>query len=160
MKSRKPAARGTAKKATVPAKKVAAKGSAKSQGSPAERRKAPRRPILESFALFIVIPSKGFHRLKVHDVSEHGLGFDVDAEGEDPGTHPLAQGDRIEVHFYVNPSLYLPLGFQVLRIEDREGVRRVGGEIEGKKSKEYAAFLLFLKMLDQLRDAGRLASGG
>lgn len=125
----------------------------------AEKRKTPRRPILDSFSLFIVIPKKGMHRLKVYDVSEQGLGFDYDAEGEDVAEFPAAAGESLDVHFYLNQSLFLPLSLKITRIEQKDLVRRVGAELTDKNSKETRAFVSFVQMLDSVIETAQLASG-
>ncbi len=132
----------------------------KKQPQGAERRKSPRRPIVETFSLFVVVPRKGDFRLKLHDASDHGIGFDVDMEGEEIGEEnfPLQPGESLDVQFYLNPSLFLPLQVKITRIEKREGVRRVGGEIQNIKSKEYKAFLAFINMLDSLLETAQFTS--
>jgi len=122
----------------------------------AERRRTPRRPVLDSFSLFVVIPKKGIHRLQVHDLSDHGMCFDLETEGEAAEDFPIATGESIDLRFYLNQSLYLPLSFDVVRVEDKKLVRRVGAEFADKKSKNYQAFLSFLQMLDTIIDSVRL----
>ena len=127
-------------------------------GGGIERRRTRRRPILSTFSLFCVVPSKGFHRLQVHDVSDHGIGFDFDAEGEDAKSFPLAAGEQLEVHFYLNQSLYLPLTVRIMRIEETSSkVRRLGAEFN-QKDKGFQAFAAFLKMLDTLADVAQIQS--
>ena len=132
----------------------------KKQAQGAERRKSTRRPIVDTFSLFVVVPRKGDFRLKLHDASDHGIGFDVDMEGETVGEEifPLETGDLLNVHFYLNPSLFLPLQIRIMRIEKREGIRRIGGELQERKSKEYAAFKAFIQMLDSLLETAHFAS--
>ncbi len=120
-----------------------------------ERRRTQRRPILDTFSMFCVVPKKGLYRLKVHDVSEHGIGFDVDLEG-DEAPISLKGGEALEVHFYLNQSLYLPLSVKVARIEDGGGIRRVGAEFN-QKDAGYHAFAAFLKMLDAIGDVAKIA---
>jgi hypothetical protein len=135
--------------------KAAGKGAAKSGGDSVpgiERRKARRRPILETFSVFAVVPKKGPHRVPIHDVSDLGVGFDLDTEGELPEEFPLAQGEKLEIHFYLNQSLYLPLEVDIVRLERAGGVRKVGASICDKSTRPYKAFLAFLAMLDALSD--------
>lgn len=130
------------------------------QGGGADRRRARRRPILESFSLFIVVPKKGVHRLSVHDLSEVGMGFDLDTEGESVADFPLKTGDLIEVRFYLNQSLYLPLALEVARVDERAGVRKVGAAFKDPKDPSYQGYLAFLKMLDGIVDLVRLENSG
>jgi c-di-GMP-binding flagellar brake protein YcgR len=123
-----------------------------------ERRKTKRTDILDTFSLFVSIPQKGPHRLKVHDISEGGMGFDFDIEDE-IGTHdvPVESGASLSVYLYLNQSLHIPLAVKVRRVTEGGGVRRVGAEFAEPKSKGYAALLAFLKMLDAVGEAGTIA---
>jgi hypothetical protein len=78
------------------------------------------------------------------------MSLDVDIEGEDLKAVPLTQGERLEVHFYLNQSLYLPLQMQLVRITEARGVRQVGAQFADEKSAGYQAFIAFLKMLELL----------
>lgn len=115
-----------------------------------ERRKAIRRPILSTFSVFIAIPKKGLHRLQVHDMSELGIGFDLDVEGEELSAFPVKEGDPIEFRLYLNNTLFLPLTVQVKRVEEYHAKRRVGAEFQKQSSTGYKAFLSFLKMIDEI----------
>jgi hypothetical protein len=141
------------------ASKKAPEGPAKSEvGKIAgkERRRAVRRPLLESFSLFVVIPKKGGYRLKVHDVSDHGLGFDLDTEGESASDFPTAVGDRYALRFYLNQTLYIPLQVALVRVDPQPRQRRVGVEIVDRATAGYQAYLAFLRMLDALHEGGRM----
>ena len=118
-----------------------------------ERRRTNRRPILSTFSLFIVVPKKGFHRLMVHDVSELGIGFDADTEGEEAEGFPLKEGEKLEVRFYLNQSLYLPLEIRIVRLETRNHIRRIGAEFDSN-DKNYNAFKSFVEMLDAIEEVG------
>lgn len=121
-----------------------------------ERRKARRRPVLESFLVSVVLPSQGFHRLKIHDLSEGGLRFDAEVEGQADTFVPIKQGEKLEIQLYLNQSLFLPIPIKVVRIENGEIVRRVGAEILETNSPEYKAYLQFIKLIDSIVDTGRL----
>ncbi|MGZ3698067.1 MAG: PilZ domain-containing protein [Bdellovibrionota bacterium] len=125
-------------------------------GGGAERRRAKRRPILHSFSVFVVVPKKGVHRLQVHDLSDLGMGFDVDMEGDATADYPIKQGDEIDVRFYLNQSLFIPLSVTVARLETKGDVRRIGAEFGDKKAPNYQAFLAFLTMLDSIADVVQL----
>ena len=121
-----------------------------------EKRKAKRRVMLDSFSFFVVVPKKGTHRLKVEDLSELGLGFCIDESGEAHTDFPVKSGDQLEVNLYLNQSLYLPLRAKVVRVEDRNAVRRVGAELSEKDSGAQKALSHFVSFLDQLIDAAHL----
>lgn len=118
-----------------------------------ERRRTKRRPILSTFSLFIVVPQKGFHRLMVHDVSEMGIGFDADTEGEGTDDFPLKEGEKLDVRFYLNQSLYLPLAIRIVRLETKNNIRRIGAEFDSN-DKSYNAFKSFVEMLDAIEEVG------
>lgn len=124
-----------------------------------ERRRAVRRPVLSTFSLFVVVPRKGAHRLALHDISERGIGFDLDTEGESPEDFPVASGDRLEVEFYLNPSLHIPLAVKVARVELRGQVRRLGADFEERSGRAYQAFASFLQVLEKIEEVGRISSG-
>src|SRR4051812_38244614 len=116
----------------------------KSAKSGIERRKAKRRPVISTFSLFVVVPKKGIHRLNINDLSEEGIGFELDTEGEDPGEFPIKQGDSLDVRFYLNQSLYLPLTVKIMRLfEGTGGIRKVGASFADLKSPGYQALSSF-----------------
>src|SRR6476620_1946496 len=116
----------------------------------AERRTFKRRPILATFSVFLVIPHKGMHRLEVLDISENGIGFNWDTEGETPSDYAIHEGDTIDLNFYLNPSLFIPLSIQVVRVDESNLIRRIGAEFQDKKSQGYKAYLAFIHLLDHL----------
>ncbi len=122
-----------------------------------ERRKANRRPILDTFSVFAVIPKKGPHRLTLLDVSDMGIGVIVDTEGETAADFPVKNGDTLEVQFYLNQSLYLPLAIKVMRVETKNGLRQVGGELVNAQSAGHKGYVSFIAMLDSLTDVARIA---
>jgi hypothetical protein len=125
--------------------------------SGAERRKSKRLDILDTFSLFVVVPAKGPMRLKVHDISDAGIGFDLDiAEEQGSVGFEAKVGNNFDIHLYLNQSLYLPLHVTVRRIVDAEGIRRIGAEFQGKATKGQVALLAFLDMLDALGEVARI----
>jgi hypothetical protein len=121
-----------------------------------ERRGSKRRPILDSFSFFVALPKKGGHRLKAHDVSDSGMGFDFDIEGEGSDIFPVSQGESFDIHLYLNQSLYLPLTVKVIRIIESEGVRRIGAEFIDRQGPGFKALLSFLAMVDLIAEAVQL----
>lgn len=116
------------------------------------RRKARRRPILDTFSLFVVVSTKNILRLKINDLSELGIGFNFDIEGEEQV--PVKVGDPLELQLYLNQTLHIPLQVKVARVEDSEKVRRVGAEYLDRNSPPYQALVAFLEMLDRVVDVG------
>jgi hypothetical protein len=123
-----------------------------------ERRKTKRRPILDTFNLSIVIPKKGGHRLAVHDVSEGGMAFDFDMEGEATDDTPLKPGETIDLQLYLNQSLFIPLKLKVARVDTQGMVRRVGAELMEKDNPAQRAFTAFIDMLDQVVEVAQISS--
>ncbi len=126
-----------------------AKGGAQAQ--PQERRKFKRRQIIDSFSMFVALPKKGGARLALHDVSEQGIGFAFDTEGETHADSPITQGDTFSVHLYLNQSLYLPLTVRTARIEPG-AIRRVGAEFVDTKTPAFEALQAFVQFLDKLEN--------
>lgn len=124
-----------------------------------ERRRSRRRPILDTFSLFVVVPKKGVHRLQIHDVSDQGIGFDLDIDGESAADFPINAKENLDVQLYLNQSLYLNLKIQVARIEEGGAVRKIGAEFTERTSVSYKAFASFLQVLDLLSEAAQISSG-
>lgn len=120
--------------------------------SPAERRKAKRRMILETFSLFVVIPKKGDLRLPLLDLSELGVGFELDLEDEDSSLMSLRTDEQVELHLYLNQSLFLPLKVIVKRLILKGKRRHVGAEFAQQGGTSHNAVVAFLEMLDILSD--------
>jgi hypothetical protein len=117
-----------------------------------ERRKARRIPILATFAISLVIPIKGMHRHDIFDVSEHGIGIISNIEEEFSSDHTTQIGDLLEIHLYLNLSLFLPLSIRVVRIDDAQtGERRIGAEFKNRTSESFKGFLAFLTLLDKIQ---------
>jgi c-di-GMP-binding flagellar brake protein YcgR len=123
----------------------------------AERRRSKRMDILASFSLYVVVPKKGPHRLPVHDLSDGGVGFDLDIEEEegDANLFPVQSGSELELHLYLNQSLYIPLRVIIRRLQEaKRGVRRIGAEFPDRQAHGHMALLAFLDMLDAVAEAG------
>ncbi len=125
----------------------------------AERRKTRRRGILSSFAVSVVIPRKGPHRLEFLDASDAGLGFVADIEDEVQNDYAIETGDEMEIELYLNQSLHLTLGGRVARVETKDGFRRIGFEILDTRAPGYRAYLSFLGMIDALVDTPEASTG-
>jgi hypothetical protein len=121
-----------------------------------ERRRSNRRPILDTFSLFAVVPKKGVHRLPVHDLSEQGIAFDLDIEGEAHEQFPIAIGEKIELLLYLNQSLYLPLSGKVMRVDDKSEVRKIGAELSDTGSASFKGYAAFLQLLEVLAESGQI----
>lgn len=115
-----------------------------------ERRRSSRQSILDSFNLFVSIPKKGGHRLRVQDLSLNGVGFDLDTEGEVEQDFPVKEGEIIEIQLFINRSLHIPLTVEIKRLMNQGGVRFVGTEVKKEANKAYDAFQSFVNLVEQL----------
>lgn len=115
-----------------------------------ERRKAKRRPILETFSLFVVVPEIALQRLRVTDMSEGGLAFEIESIVEESGTRRFQMGDEMDVQFYLNASLFVPVRCRVVRVESRPSGSKFGLEFISQKDGGVQALASFLRMLDEI----------
>lgn len=116
-----------------------------------ERRKARRRQILENFSFYISIPKLGHTRHRVRDISEIGIGFDLDTLGE----FKLKSGEICELQFYLNQSLFLPLHIEVVRVIDGPSTQDVGAIFVNVETPAHQTFSTLVRLLDQLSDSGQ-----
>jgi hypothetical protein len=116
-----------------------------------ERRKAKRRQILEHFSFYIQIPKLGPARHQVLDLSEFGIGFSVESLG---GVFTLNHDEKVDLHLYLNQSLFLPLKIQVMRQIQSPETQQVGAVFLDTKSNQYQTYLSLVKFLDQLSEFG------
>jgi hypothetical protein len=121
-----------------------------------ERRRSRRIPLLETFSLFVVVPSKGSHKLPAYDVSREGLSFAYDLEEESPDDSPLNQGEIIDIYFYFNQSLYIPLKVKVVQVKNDLDQRQVGALIQNQASKNYKGYLAFVQLFEGLIDVFKI----
>lgn len=123
-----------------------------------EKRREARRPILDTFSFFVVVPKKGIHRLPIHDLSKVGIGFSLDTEGEAFDDFKLNTGELLHIHFYMNQSLSIPLIVKVARVIETETTRKIGAEFVDTTQKGYPALISLIEMLGQLDDVAKIES--
>jgi PilZ domain len=89
-----------------------------------EERRQVRRTILTEFVgAFIVVPERGLQKVALYDISDNGLGFDLDlADGA------LRVGEEIAMRVYLNHQTYFGFIARVSneRMVEEEGVYRHG----------------------------------
>jgi hypothetical protein len=115
-----------------------------------EKRRAKRRDILEKFSFYVCIPKLGYSRHKVNDVSELGIGFEIETLGE----FKLNQGEICELQFYMNQSLYLSLHIEVVRQVDHEATQQIGASFVDVQSNPQQTFNTLVKLVDQMSEFG------
>jgi hypothetical protein len=95
-----------------------------------EERRQVRRTILTEFVgAFIVVPERGLQRVALYDISENGLGFDLELEH---GGFKI--GEEIAMRVYLNHQTYFGFIARVsnARTIEEEGVHRHGvGFVKG-----------------------------
>jgi hypothetical protein len=124
-----------------------------------ERRRARRRPILDTFLISAQLPALGPYRLEVEDLSEVGIGLRLEEQMlSEVGISPPRLGETLELKLYLNTSLFIPLRIRVARALRREDERQilVGGDFEGSSEGAVHAVRSFLGVLDLLVDAVRM----
>ncbi len=118
--------------------------------SKTEKRRVRRREILERFSFHVCVPKLGFARHQVRDISELGIGFEIETFGE----FRLDAGEICELRFYLNPSLFLTLSIEVVRQKDHGAIQEVGAVFAEQQSGQYSAFVTLVKLVDQLAISG------
>ncbi|NDG83539.1 MAG: PilZ domain-containing protein [Proteobacteria bacterium] len=113
-----------------------------------EKRKAKRREIVDQFSFYVCVPKLGYTRHKVKDISEIGIGFEIETLGE----FKLQKGEVCELQFYLNQSLHLSLQIEVMRQIDHEATQEVGASFVDQKSNAHATFSTLVKLVDQLSE--------
>jgi hypothetical protein len=124
-----------------------------------ERRRARRRPVLETFSIGAQMPALGPHRLEVEDLSEIGVGVRLESDVfGDAGLPHLRLGEQLELKLYLNQSLFIPLRMRIARLVERpeQGQILVGADFEGSSEGALFAVRSFLGVLDQLADSVRM----
>jgi hypothetical protein len=114
-----------------------------------EKRRAKRRGILDRFSFYISIPKLGHSRHKVRDISELGIGFELDTLGE----FKLKKGEICELQFYLNQSLFLPLHIEVVRELDESALQEVGAVFVNVDTPAHQTFNTLVKLVDQLAES-------
>jgi hypothetical protein len=117
-----------------------------------ERRKAKRREILENFSFYVQLPKIGPARHRIKDISESGIGFEVHTVG---GSFLLQKNEKVDLHFFLNQSLFLNLKIEVVRIEMNGDDQQVGAVLLDTNTNQYQTYLTLVNFLDQLGDFGQ-----
>jgi len=121
-----------------------------------ERRKAKRYDIIESFSIFASLSAQGEIRFHVHDLSDLGMGLDLDEDVFGAISPAIAKDQELEVHLYLNQSLYLPLKIKVIRMEKKSEKQHLGVEVTEKKGPTYSAYRAFIEMISKLENTAQV----
>ncbi len=113
-------------------------------------RRENRRPVLESFQMFAVLPTMGHYRLKIYDITTLGIGFCFAPFAEFDPFHKPIVGQELPLELYLNDSLHLHLNIRVVRLVENEDKHKIGAEFIHTDNESYHAFLAFMKFVDQL----------
>lgn len=111
-----------------------------------ERRQIKRTMLTEFINAMVVVPEKGLLQVTIHDISEHGIAFDVEY---DQGCFKV--DEEVSLRVYLNQKTYFPITVQVKRIteESFEGVMRHGSEFI-REPKTDAALQYFIKFIESV----------
>ena len=88
-----------------------------------ERRRVKRTILTEFVGACLVIPQRGLVKVALHDISDNGVSFDLEAQfGQ------LMVGDEVAMRVYLNNKTYFPFTVRVTNARDmeREPVYRHG----------------------------------
>ncbi len=118
-----------------------------------ERRRSRRIRILETFSLAVVVPAKGIMRLPIEDLSDVGIGFQIDDEIFSEEEFKIQKGDVYQLQVYLNQSLGVPIQAKVMRVTTKKKNRIIGAEFVDDQSKALEALHHFVKMLDAATEA-------
>ena len=115
----------------------------------AERRRAKRVLVQESFSIFVVVPAgHGLVRLYMRDLSRLGLCFDCEIAGS------FKAGQEFALRLHVNPGFYLPLEAKVVRVQNLE----VACEFKDPEGVAVQSVAKLLDFLDIAAEAGVLGA--
>lgn len=108
-----------------------------------ERRRVRRTILTEFIGACIVIPNQGLCKVTISNISEKGLGFDMD---QDFGH--LQIGDEVALRIYLNNKTYFPFTVRVNHVNAvegeaafRHGVSYVKGEINDVALHHFVKFV-------------------
>lgn len=121
-----------------------------------EERRQVKRTILTQFVgTFAIVPGSGLVKVIMYDVSDNGLGFDVEEK-----FGRFKQGDEIALRIYLNNQTYFPFFAKVnhCRFIAEEGVYRHGSQfIAGSVNDE--ALHHFIKFMETVSTSLRVDPG-
>ncbi len=88
-----------------------------------ERRKVRRTILSEFIGACALVPNRGLIKVKIYDVSDSGMAFDVESD-----VGQFKQGEEVAMRVYLNAVTYFPfvVTVQNVRSVDNEGVFRHG----------------------------------
>ncbi len=109
-----------------------------------DEREFVRKDILDSFQIFITIPSFGSQKVLIMDISMKGLSFRAE-----PGIK-IKEGTLLDCYLYLNTNIRIPLQITVVHIIDDCGICRAGCEITERNSSSYTAYSKFIELMHSL----------
>lgn len=118
-----------------------------------EKRKASRIQILESFSVYLVITDMGPYKIQISDLSEIGIGFQLDDDLE-----AIEAGQEKAVQLYMNQTLFLPLTIKIVRAFQKDGFWNYGAELLDKNKKGPEALKHFMRVLSCLEGVAEFSA--
>jgi len=94
-----------------------------------DRREVKRTILTEFVGAYAVLPERGLMKVTLYDISENGIGFDLElTEGM------FLEGEEIAFRVYLNHTTYFPFTVSVLnsrRLEDESVIRHGAQFVKG-----------------------------
>lgn len=109
----------------------------------AERRDQKRTIISATFGVFLVIPKHGLQEVRLHDISEKGMAFDLPYE-----MGQFRMGEKVAVRVYLNQQCYFPFVVDIknVRAFTRDAIYRHGASFsEEDYNKALFYFVRFIE---------------
>mgnify|MGYP006295847343 CR=1 FL=1 len=111
------------------------------------QRTYSREKLLDTWEVYLLIPSEGSRKIAVKDVTASGLAFYA-IPGRGYNT-----GDTLDVYFHISNTVRLPLHVRVVHSYDDPQGNRIGCEIIDMDTafyRAYESFIIFLHALDDI----------
>jgi hypothetical protein len=120
-----------------------------------ERRKVKRTILTEFIGACVVLPQDGLCKVALYDVSEDGIGFDIDSS---QGRFNV--GEEIAMRVYLNHQTYFPFVVKITnsRVIEDEGVVRHGTSLVGGTVNDEALYHL-IRFIETVSASLRTDSG-
>lgn len=109
-----------------------------------ERRQVRRTILSEFIGAMAVVPRKGLLKVNMYDISENGMGFDVDLKAG----HFMV-GEEVAMRVYLNQQTYFPFVVKIQNVRavgDEEVFRHGAHFVKGTINDE--ALLHFIKFIE------------
>lgn len=120
-----------------------------------ERRLVKRTILTEFIGAYAVIPEQGLAKVAIYDISEQGMGIDLETEYGN-----FAEGEEVAMRIYLSNDTFLPFVAKVYNVRKvpEEGVYRHGVAFM-KESTDNDALMHFVSFLESVSTSLRTDNG-